>query len=293
MSELSVNHFYTKNTLDNAEILFRELFYLLPSPFNDSNQLSILVIGAGTFPSFIPLIQMIKNISPMVCVLNFNLIDLDANATTYFKNFINTANSCLDGITVNIIINNIDIKDYLINATNEHYELIYFERPDSSVFNFLFTHLNLPSSRFAISLLESIPYLRNVTKSNTIIMGSFLNKEDINHFQRLLKYCLGVKTKKVTYKTLRERRGFNFGSVGIFNETELPKKSPEQLVSSIKLARIYFYLFFLSSIILFILAPIELKTISFLFVIAQLFIHHYGIKGIAVRCLLIIGQMLL
>lgn len=293
MDEALVNDIYHQNTFDNAESLLRRIFLSVSTSLNEFNELSIMVIGAGTFPSFYSLVNVIMGISPNIRKLNFNLIDPDTAATNHFKEYFKSIIPFVKNLDIKIVVNNMDLKKYLPNSTNESYDLIYFERPDSSIFNMLFTHLDFPSSKLAISMHESIPFLRKISKTNTIFIGSFVYKDDLSHLKNLFKYSLNMQTKTIRQKMFPTRVYYNFGLIGAIDKSNLPNKIPEKLSANIKLARLYFYFFFLSSIVLFLLAPIELKTISFYFVILQLFYHRYGAKGILVRSIFMVGQLLL
>lgn len=280
---------YPREVMNDAKFLLDRLFSFTPKTCRELKHIKILVIGAGSFPSFIPFLSSLRQAYPNVKEISFTLIEPDQAATSRFKNML--PKTMGGGNTLaHFSIHNTDIKSYLEN-TRDTFDLIYFEHPDVSIFTAVLTRIQLARNTLAISMQESIPYLRKIIKDESVIIASFIFKGDLCEIKSLLKFSLGIKMHVVRQRKLfSDGRYYSLGLIGIADQSRLPNKPPEKLVKEMRLSTILFGLFLLVSVIIFLITPNKLKTVSFFFVIGQLFYNRYGITGWIVRLLLIIGQ---
>lgn len=278
-----------KVMINDARLHFDRLFSFLPKSFNELNQIKILVIGAGLFPSFASLVNSITYACPKANEINFILIEPKQSKTNIFKNRLSEV---VDEFNVrsNVFIHNTDIKSYL-EKTNEIFDLIYFEHPDVSLINVLVEKIRFSKNNLAQSMQESVPYLRKIIKDQSVIIGSFVFKGDLYEIKSLLKFSLGIKIHLVRKKLFFEGHYYCFGLIGIINESKLSNKIPEKLAKQIRFNTILFGLFLMTSIIIFLITPTKLKTTSFFFCMGQLFYIRYGITALIVRIVLIFGQI--
>jgi len=281
--------------LDNAESTLRKIFSFVPDFFNELKDINVLVIGAGTFPSLIPLSNILGNNCLHARLLTYTLIEPNQLATEQVKNAASSISTEKFNFTVNFSIHNIDIKSYLMNCCDLVYNLIYFEHPDFSILNVLLAKAGLRSDRLAISLQESIPYLSRVVKEKTIIIGSFMFKSDLSEIKQLLAFNLNIGKLNI----VRQRRIFSDGYyyskglIGIVEKPLLEKKTLRRLLFEVRFSTAMFAIFFIISFFIFFITPNNFKLISFFFVMAQLFYIRYGSLGLIVKFLILIGQSII
>lgn len=280
---------YQKEVMKDARFHFDRIFSFAPRSLSELKQIKILVIGAGSFPSFVPLLHSITHACPKANEINFTLIEPDQSATNRFKDKLTKAVDNKFNARAHVCIHNADIKSYLKN-TYDIFDLIYFEHPDVSIVNVLLEKIRLVRSTLATSMQESIPYLRRIVKDQSVIIASFILKDDLCEVKPLLKFSLAIKMHFVRKKIFSDGRYYCFGLIGIVNESQLPNKTPKKLAKEIRLGTILFGIFLLASAIIFFITPNKLKTVSFLFFIGQLFYNHYGVRGLIMKLILIIGQ---
>lgn len=276
----------------DAKYILDNLFTFAPKSFVELKNINILVIGAGSFPSFATLINTLSSTCHQVNKINFTLIEPDQAATNRFKDTIHKTTGNKFNLLVHFSIHNQDIKSYLEN-THDTFDLIYFEHPDVSILNALLEKTRLIGNSLTISMQESIPYLRKVIKNQSVIIGSFIFKGDLCETKSLLKFSLRIKMHIVQQrKVFFDGHYYSLGLIGIVDPSQLPNKIPKQLAKDIRFSTNFFGIFILTSLIIFLVTSNKLKTVSFFFVIAQLFYNRYGVRGLIVRFLLIIGQII-
>jgi len=284
---------YHQKIVNRAHTLLKKLFDSVLSSLQDLNDINILVIGAGTFPSLEPLVQTLARTSPNLKKMKFYLVEPEKFATDLFeKNFMRLKKKNTQQPMINVEIHNSDIKNYLKASHHKMFDLVYFEHPDISYFQALFYKVGLFDCALTISLCESIPYLRNVLKPKSILFASCMFKTELTHLASLLSFSLPIG-QRVSYKShwLFDGGLYGCGLIGQYNQSKAIE-SPKKLSRAIQKNNHYYFLFVLISALIFLGTLGVGKIVSMFFVFGQLFYHRYGMGGISLRIVFIIGQLL-
>jgi hypothetical protein len=285
---------YLKKTMDDAEFILGKLLSFAPESFMELKNINILVIGAGSFPSFIPLIRTLTHACPEAQSLNLTLLEPNQSATDLFKSKVSKMTGSEFNVVVHFSIHNSDIKSYLNTPSDAIFDLIYFEHPDFSFLSVLLTKAKLAGDKLAISMQESIPHLRNIIKEQSLIIATCIFNDDLRQIKSLLEFSLGIKMRLVRQpRMIFDGRYYSFGLAGAVHKAQMQNKAPNRLVEEIGFTTILFGVFLLASVIIFLITPNKLKVVSFFFLIAQLFYTRYGVGGLIVRLFLIIGQAII
>ncbi len=222
--------------LNDAEYILHKLFSYLPDTFRELENINILVIGSGFFPSFIPLVKTITGTCLKVKIINFTLLEPNQQATEHFKKTFSPIDLERFNIKIDFSLHNIDAKTFLMIAKDHAYDLIYFEHPDYSIYNVILAKLGLSNDKLAISLQESISYLSKIIKDQVIILGVFIFSAELNEIKCLINFTLRMKKINIVRprKTYFNGHYYSNGLIGVVEKKQLPDKTPNRLLKGIR-----------------------------------------------------------
>jgi hypothetical protein len=283
---------YREKVSKNATAILNSLFASITTNISELKTLNILVIGAGMFPSFIPLILALQRISPNLEKVIFTIVEPLKSATDRFHDFISKLDISSFNIKCEYSIDNMDIKEYLTNINNKYFDIIYFEQPDLSPIGILLAKTGSQKATLDLSLRESIPFLKKVVRPKTIIVASFLFKRDLKQLQILIDYSLNIPTKLVYLSTFKANvSSYSSGLISLIDSPKLPKESPYKIVRAIIKQDSYYAWFVLISMLICIITPASGKLFSFLCAATLLIYHRYGLRSFIVKATIILIQL--
>lgn len=283
---------YRESVSKNAIAILNSLFDSISMDIIEQNTLNILVIGAGMFPSFKPLLLSLQRISPNLKTVTLTIIEPLKSETDRFNNYVSRLDLSCFYITFEYSIHNVDIKEYLTNIKNVYFDIIYFEQPDLSPVGILLAKTGSFAAKLELSLRESIPFLKNIIQSKTIIVASFLFKRDLKQLNTLINYSLKIPTK-IVYLSIFNSSGspYSSGLISLIEPPALPNENPQKKASAIKKQDNYYAMLLLISTLLFVLTPSPGKLFSFLCTVTLLLHHRYGFGSFIIKSAIILTQI--
>ena len=283
---------YREGVSKNATAILNSLFDSISTDISELGTLNILVIGSGMFPSFKPLLLSLQRISPNLKKVNFTVIEPFKSETDRFNDYISRLDLSCFCIKFEYSIHNVDIKEYLANVKEKHFDIIYFEQPDLSPIGILLAKTGSSAAKLDLSLRESVPFLKKIVRSKTIIVASFLFKRDLKQLNTLINYSLKIPTR-IAYLSIFNSNGspYSSGLISLIDPLKLPNENPKKTASAIKMQDSYYVWFLLISTLLFVVTPSSGKLFSFLCTVTLLLHHRYGLGSFIVKSGIILIQL--
>lgn len=204
---------YRQLTASRAQNLLEKLFVSMPSSFAEKNALTVLVIGAGTFPSYMPLLNVLTRMMPQLKNVSFTLIEpLKATTDLFEKHFAEQSSQ----VQTDFTIYNMGIKNFLKQSANVTFDIIYFEHPETSTLSILPAKLGVKYYAQKNSLRECIPYLLDKLTPQSLIIASCMSRQELAQLKWLLNFSFDTQARLV--KLCKRRQYFYAGpySSGVF-----------------------------------------------------------------------------
>jgi hypothetical protein len=285
---------YRNKVASNAYKLLTGLFAKTTIEFHHLKAINILVIGAGIFPSFAPLIKVLIDKSFDITEFNFTLVEPIQTQTDIFLVDFNEITTHFDTLIIKVFVKNIDIKEYLKTTFNEVFDIVYFEQPDFFPLDILLAREGRAQSAMETSLRESIPYLAKILKEKSIIIASFLYKHDLSQLDSLISFSLNLKTQHFYLKKpFLKHSYYNAGLISQVDSGTVENIKPDRIEYRIKIFDTIYCLFLISSLIIFFLTAAWAKPMSALFLIAMLLYHRYNIVNFLWKISFLLLQFLI
>ncbi len=262
--------------LSAAERLLGKLFSYAEID-GDVTCLDILVVCAGSFPSFFAFQSIILQKFTDVKKINFTLIEpcqykinkaLKNNSLFHFEWIISTLQGFLEN-------------------TNKKFDIIYFEHPDLRTITIPLAIL-FYIYKNTFSLRKSMRYLYNICKKNTIIMASNMSKHENKQLKYLLKFYFKCHSRLIHFS----HSGSSAFQCGLFLEVKDLTFKPNAFFSWNDRWLVLLTLFFIVSYIVIL----RHSTSLFDFIIPILLliiVYHYHRPGKWGLLFIIISQLIL
>lgn len=276
---------YREKIFESATKIFEKII-----PALDQAHLNILIVGAGSFPSYGALSKLLDSRK-----LSFTLIEPIATETDFFiKNFAKKAH--------NFTIFNGELKNFLKDTTQQ-FDLIYFEHPETMTVPIVLSKIGFSRFKRVTSFRESLPMLARVIKPNTVIIGTCMSRHELTQLKNLLNFSLKIKPLKIVSSLKHvfyggpycEGISFDFKKLEFCEKTQLKKTKhitfSDGLLVIVLFIGFMIYLFYCARFPNADHAPERLLAI--LLIGAQLHCHRPGKSGIFLKCILLGCQVLL
>lgn len=273
----------------NSIFLIKKLLIPANYLFNNATVINVLVISAGTFPSYEILLASLLERLPKLQKVNFTLIDPVKSKTDLFlKKYANINNK----VSANIMIHNVTVKNFLMMKNDQYYDLIYFEHSDFRTFPVLLAKFFGLFTRTA-SLRESIPLLTKVMKKRTLIIASCISKNEHDQLKHLLKFSFDVTANSIYLSDKYLYGGpYSYGLFTIINNSFHPEISKKRATTIQDNDNRLFLSFIFSGSIIFlnVYHDISLKIVIFILTLCffQLFFYRLGRHNIFLLAILFI-----
>jgi len=287
---------YRDQTALKAETLLKKLFNGAIELFQSNRQLDILIVGAGTFPSYMPLVNILSQLFPSLKVIHFTLIEPVKKDTDFFEEHF-LALSELHQLQVQFKIHNQGLEDFLKYATNNAaFDVIYFEHPETMALPILLAKLGMRNFNRVVSLRNMIPYLSNLFKPKTWVIASCMSYHELGQLKSLLNFGLRMKPRSFfSFNPLHFFYGgpYSSGLSGYVNRI-LPIPA---IHAAIQRSHFYLCIFLFLSLIIYGMqsfyadSPVARVILIFL-MYAQLFFHRPGRRGLAIKLFLLLAMVL-
>ena len=254
------------------------------------SELNILVIGAGSFPSYAALVKALN-----VKKLTFTLVEPLTSETDFFlAHFADKEHR--------FTIFNGELADFLKNSPQK-FDLIYFEHPETMTVPIVLSKIGFSSFKRVTSFRESLPMLARVIMPNTIIIGTCMSRHELTQLKNLLAFSLQIKPLKIVSSLKHvfyggpycEGMSCDFKKINFCEKAQLKKTQnitfSDKLLFFVLLMGFIIYIFYCSQ---YPNVDHALERLLGIFLIgAQLHYHRPGRIGIMVKCLLLSFQFLL
>jgi len=269
------------------EILLKKLFEDPPLAFKKAKRFDVLVICAGSFPSYGLLVTILKNLFPTLQDIYFTLVEPRKDKTDVIEKAYPAGN---------FEIYNITLGDFLKNTNGRRFDIIYFEHPDMRILPIFLNKLFYMFLKTA-SLRESIAYLTVVCKEEALLIAVNMSKNENRQLFLLLKLCFNIRPvifngsylKKTLFEPysngLYAKISVNNLKQNMQKNAEMIKKSDRYLSVVIMLSLFVFYKNFISEHSLF--AVIFLVVL----ILCLVFFYSPGRKGMFFMIIFMIFQV--
>lgn len=287
---------YRQKTEKKASQLFAKL---LPKQ-NNASRWNILVIAAGSFPGYLPLMRQLIHSMPNLRQVNFALIEPVKKWTDIFLEHFATLPSDFSEIDVTFSIVNQGLEDYLSEASsNTQFDLVYFEHPETMTLPILLAKSGLRSFQRVVTFRKSLPHLAAILKPDSIIIASCMTRHELTQLKSLLTFGLNVNCSLST--SLNPFSYFYGGpfSVGLRGEMNHQSKalSHKQKAHLIARSDSLLFIFVLVSLVIyftyFIQDSFVERLCAILLIGGQLVWHRPGLKGLLIKMGLLAALLLL
>lgn len=220
-----------------AERLLEKLFSYVKSD-EHTRELNVLVVCAGSFPSYSAFRNHLIKKFPGVEKIHFTLIEPSENKIHLFKKN-NQNNSAVSfefvpttlqsflkeageearlrqisfSMKKNFDVNSTQNNDRLESSENfdKKFDIIYFEHPDLRTVTIPLAKL-FHIYKNTVSLRKSISELHPICKPNTIIIASNMSKHENIQLKHLLKFFLGCRSKLISFSD-KKNSAFHYGLI--------------------------------------------------------------------------------
>lgn len=177
----------------HAQHLLTKLLTPSRSLFNHAIEINVMVISAGTFPSYEIFLTVLSGIFPDLKQVNFTLVDPAKHKTDLF---LKRCAQFKNKISTKMVVNNLSLNAFLKRQVNRNFDLIYFEHSDLRIYPIFLTKV-FGLYMYTVSLREAIPYLQNVMKKPAFIIASCLSKQEVHQLKYLLKLSFSIETQLI------------------------------------------------------------------------------------------------
>jgi hypothetical protein len=181
---------YRQNIAQAAEKLLDKLWVPVNHAYEYATTLDILVVGAGTFPSYISLLNVFSRKMPRLQTVHFSLVEPLETETAFFKKHFENFLKSEKTPQVDVTVYNQQIQDFLLSPPNAVFDLVYFEHPEIMTLPIMLSRLGLSRFKRSTALRESIPFLANIFKPGAWIIASCMSHHELGQMKSLLKFSL-------------------------------------------------------------------------------------------------------
>lgn len=298
-SKLASAIHYRQKFTPKADKLFEKIVPEKPlgvknTPLED--EISIQIIGAGSFPSYQSLVNRLKRLNPSLQKMTFTLVEPIKTETDFFlENFADS--------THDFIIYNGNLKNFLTEHADKQFDIIFFEHPETMTLPILLSRMGMSSFKRVTSFREAIPMLGAVIKANTLIIGSCMTRHELKQLQALLNFSFKIKPDRVASSLLHIFYGgpYSEGLCYHIKQPEICSKIQQNKTTMIRLSDHLLFFVLLLALIIYIFYCSQFsdeahafeRLAAILLMGAQLHLHRPGISGIAIKLTLLATQMAL
>lgn len=315
---LSAAKCYREKFTPKALRLFKKI--LTPSQFENKTTLHVLVIGAGNFPSYHALLEILTKRMPHLTDIFFVLVEPMKSETDFFLEHFAVFDRQPDQrisptragdvptmdskkISTHFSIHHGDLKSFLKKPPPELFDLIYFEHPETLTMPILLAKIGIARFKRITALREAIPFLTNVIKKDTIIIGSCMSRPELKQLESLLNFSLGKCLKKTVSNPLHIFYGgpYSEGICVQIQEKMIHLHEQQKCASLIRLSDNFLCIILLLALVTYIIycsqfpdpnhSPQRLAAI--LLIGTQLYLHRPGKNGLFIKLSLYIVQLAL
>jgi hypothetical protein len=247
----------------------------------DIQQLRVLVICAGVFPSYFDLKNILAKKFPRVFTINFALVEPSSYKTNLFMNAIKNTH-----FNDHFECHHLTLQKFL-QKKQSTFDIIYLEHPDLRTITIPLAKLT-SAYQNTVSLRDSIGYLGAVCKRNTLIIASNMSKHENIQLKYLLKYSLKTRSKIINLSHL-DSSAFRFGLYSVI------KKLPIQHSKGILWNDGFLVFFTISFIIFYSVIAYHSKSLTSLTIPILLFIiaYRYHRPGICGMLMVFLCQLII
>ena len=284
---------YREKFAPKADQLFEKI---LPcdSCVGITGPLTILVIGAGSFPSYQSLLNRLKRTNPTLDKISFTLVEPIKSQTDFFlEHFADS--------THDFFIYHGNLKDFFKEHTDKKFDLIYFEHPETMALPILLSAIGMSRFKRVPSLRASMPDLAAVVKTNTLIIASCMTRHELKQLQMLLNYSLKIKPEHVASRLWHIFYGgpYSEGLTYCIKQTSRCAVLQQKKTALIRFSDYSLSFVLFLALIIYILycsqypddAHALERLVAVLLMGAQLYFHRPGKSGFAIKCLLLATQL--
>jgi len=285
MNNLIIKKFsdYRDKFASKATHLFAQLLPDKHTSLRDKTMLRILVVAAGTFPGFKPLMQRLMQVAPQLTKIHFTLVEPVQKYTNIFME------NYAQDFKADFLIVNKGIDEFLKNHTGSAFDMVYFEHPETMTLPIIYAKLGWKKFRRVLTLRKSLPQLAQILEPNALVLASCMSKHELKQLNSLLIFSLNIAPQlSVSRNPLHYFYGgpFSVGLLGNLCDTALDNLSQKMRV--IERSDNLLFVFLLLSFAIYLwkfLDPAHagLRIIAVLLMGAQFFLHRPGMNGLVIK----------
>ncbi|HVV68642.1 MAG TPA: hypothetical protein VHE99_06390 [Gammaproteobacteria bacterium] len=206
--ELLAEQNYRGEALVASSKLFEKMAAEMTDTIKKSPEVNILVLAAGSFPSYQPFLAKILQTLPQVKKINFTLVDPMKAATDLFmEEFYLQETKALFSETkkfkpkISIVHAQQTIGDFLKEKVKDKFHIIYLEHPEVSAAITLFSALGF--FKHQGDWASELPRLSSVLHADAIVVAAVKTFEEQMQIERILRFSFESKPKALLdYKQL-------------------------------------------------------------------------------------------
>lgn len=287
---------YRNKAAHSAAQLFEKIVFENDSVLSHRREFTILVIAAGTFPGFQPLMQRLATIAPELQQVRITLVEPVKKFTDIFMQHFSTSSS---HIKTEFTLANVGIETFLKNADGaELFDLVYFEHPEVMTLPILLAKLGIKNFQRVIAFRQSLARLNKVLQPNALVLASCMSQHEVRQLRGLLQLSLGCQLQiSGSSRPIHYFFGgpFCVGLRGHLQSTDAPCKKYEK---AIQWSDNFLVAVVLLSIVLYLLKLagsdyVFVRITAVVLILLQLFLHRPGLSGFLLKLGLFIGLLAL
>ncbi len=261
----------------------------------EKTSFTLLVIAAGSFPSYLPLVRQLIATQPHLQSIHFTLLEPVASLTDIFlKHFAELPRDLT--IAVEFTAIDQDLETYLASGINSRFDMVYFEHPETMTLPIVLAKAGIKSFQRVPSFRKSLPRLSTVLAPNALLLACCMSHHELHQLKNLLNFGLPVKLQVTkSFHPLHYFFGGPFcaGLQGEIGNTCFSKDLQTQRMDSIAQSDSLLFIFLIFSLAIFFwqfMQPEQVaqRTIAVLLIGAQLLWHRPGWRGFLTKMGLLI-----
>lgn len=296
-NEVDTDKQYRKKIYKDAKEILQQNFAAgnVAERFKHESILRISIPCAGSFPSADALIEVIKNNFPKLKTLELRLIDPDRLGLAVFAaSHDELIQKYQDSLKIDVTLYEEDLQSFINRDIKSH--IFIFEHSVVGAMNVLLENLRLGNEN-TLALRYAVPKMSRAFEENGVIMAICKSSVEIWQMKVLLSYSLGVEVQCTSRaRSLVFPTDFCKGlSTTTKSITPIDTNTQHRRLLGMKIndvSLVYFITigFYLYSLRFSKPGVFLEQTASLLLLFAQIFFHHPGKNGIALKCILCLSQ---
>lgn len=283
----------TALSLKRSVKLLDELLLYHTNAFAHLNQLDILVVGAGDFPSFMSLYDLLMLQWPHLKMIRFVIVEPTVACTKIFEErhqqlFREKAHH------LSYLIANTTIHSFLKLNPNLKFDIIYFEHPEISPLTPLMSILLPRKYKNELDLICAFPHLSFASKDVTIILASFILSSNLKMFKRLFNFCFEHETRIIKRSPyfINDGKVYSAGFISSLHPASI-KHQPGKLLRLIRFHNVLHFILVMASGVLLMLTTGPVVILSGLLFLIQVVAISYRRFIFLIKILIVFIQALM